>query len=88
MPNDQMGRFNMDEAASELSMDPEYVRALFKPLKYTFFVKSQRYPSEHARSTRPGELASAMDKMFPLHKKNRRLNKELREVDRSQFSTF
>lgn len=87
MPHDQMGRFNMDEAAAELSLDAEYVRALYKPLSYTFYLRGQRYPSEHARSTRPGALASSKDKMFPLHKKNPRLDKELLRVNRSQFST-
>lgn len=88
MPGDQMGRFNLDEAAAELSLSPDYVRALYKPLHYTFYKKGQRYPGERGRTTRPGAVASGMSKLFPLHKRNPKLHRELRTVHDSKFSTF
>lgn len=88
MPRDQTGRFNLDEAAAELSLDPNYVRALYKPKHYTFAVKSSRYPGERGRSTRPGGVSSSMNHMFPLYKRDSKLHRQLRTVPNSRFSTF
>lgn len=81
------GRFSVQEAAAELNLDEAYTASLFKPLHYTYAVRGQRYPAEQGRSSRPGSSGASRDKMFPLFKRNYRLNTELRTLPRSKVST-
>lgn len=86
-PHDRRGRFNLDEAAAELQLDEEYVASLYKPLHYTYSMKGQRYPAEQGRTSRPGSLAASRDRMFPLYRRNYKLNKELRVLDHHRVTT-
>ncbi|EPY40322.1 hypothetical protein AGDE_03524 [Angomonas deanei] len=86
-PHDRTGRFNLDEAALELDLDPEYVASLYRPAHYTYAVRGQRYPAEQGRAGRPGSSSSARDRMFPLYKRNYHLNKEYRVLDWRRVTT-
>ena len=86
-PGDQRGRFNLDEAAKEIDIDPDLAKAMYKPIQYTFNIKSQRYPSESSRSSRPGAESCKRRIMFPLYEKNKRIDKQL-QASRHTFSTF
>lgn len=86
-PGDNRGRFNLDEAAAELQLDEEYVASLFKPMHYTYAVRGQRYPAEQGRSSRPGSVTASRDRMFPLYRRNTRLDRELRQLDRRRITT-
>ncbi|AIN95732.1 hypothetical protein LPMP_070460 [Leishmania panamensis] len=86
-PLDRRGRFNLDEAAAELELDEAYVASLYKPLHYTYSMKGQRYPAEQGRTSRPGSLAASRDRMFPLYRRNYKLDRELRVLDHRRIST-
>ncbi|KPA74349.1 hypothetical protein ABB37_09330 [Leptomonas pyrrhocoris] len=86
-PADRRGRFNLDEAAAELQLDEEYVASLYKPLHYTYAMRGQRYPAEQGRTSRPGSLSSSRDRVFPLYKRNYKLNRELRELSYRRVTT-
>lgn len=88
LPNDNRGRFNLEEAANELQMDPTYVRALYTPIHYTFHKKSQRYPSESGRSSRPGQRSSTRKAMFPHYMPNSQLHTKVFGTPKGQFSNF
>jgi hypothetical protein len=87
-PRDQSGRFNFDEAAAELEMDPNYVRFLYKPMKYTLYIKGSRYPAEYGRKSRPGSNAGSMNHMFPLWRKDAKLHHRLRALKKDKVTTF
>lgn len=86
-PFDRRGRFNLDEAASELQLGEEYVASLYKPPHYTYAMKGQRYPAEQGRVSRPGSLSSSRDRMFPLYRRNYKLNSEMRVVEWRRLTT-
>ncbi|KAK7194495.1 hypothetical protein NESM_000366400 [Novymonas esmeraldas] len=86
-PHDRRGRFNLDEAAAELQLDEAYVASLYKPLHYTYAMKGQRYPGEQGRSSRPGSLTASRDRMFPLYRRNYKLDRELRVLNYRRIST-
>lgn len=86
-PNDRRGRFNLDEAAAELGLEEEYVASLYKPLHYTYNVKGQHYPAEQGHTSRPGSLASSRNRMFPLYRRNNRLDREARQLDWRRVTT-
>ena len=87
-PGDNRGRFNLEEAANELQMDPAYVKALYTPMHYTFYKKAQRYPCETGRSSRPGQRSSTRKAMFPQYMQNSQLHNKVFGMPRSQFSSF
>ncbi|EAN85523.1 hypothetical protein C3747_32g372c [Trypanosoma cruzi] len=84
---DRRGRFNFDEAAAALNLDAAYVAALYKPLHYTFAVRGQHYPAEQGRVSRPGSLSSSRNRMFPLYRRNNRLDAQLLRLSRRRIST-
>lgn len=86
-PFDRRGRFNLDEAAAELQLDEEYVASLYKPLHYTYSMKGQRYPAEQGRTSRPGSLSSSRDRLFPLYRRNYKLDREMRVLDYHRVRT-
>ncbi|RNF04377.1 hypothetical protein TraAM80_05256 [Trypanosoma rangeli] len=84
---DRRGRFNLDEAAAALELDPAYVAALYKPLHYTFAVRGQHYPAEQGRVSRPGSLSCSRSRMFPLYRRDNRLDAQLMRLSRHSVST-
>ncbi len=86
-PRDNRGRFNIEEAATALDIDPDYAKAMFKPIQYTFVMRWHRYPAEGTRASRPGQNACRRKLMLPLMERNKKVNK-MREVSRDAFSTF
>ncbi|EPY32384.1 hypothetical protein STCU_02838 [Strigomonas culicis] len=86
-PNDRTGHFNLDEAAAELDLDPEYAASLFRPMHYNYSMKGQRYPAEQGRSSRPGSWSSSRDRLFPMYKRNYKMDRELRNLDWKRVTT-
>ncbi|RNF13912.1 uncharacterized protein Tco025E_06162 [Trypanosoma conorhini] len=84
---DRRGRCSLDEAAAALGLDPAYVAALYKPLHYTFAVRGQHYPAEQGRVSRPGSLSCSRSRMFPLYRRNNRLDGRLMRLSRHRVST-
>ncbi|ORC84973.1 uncharacterized protein TM35_000391470 [Trypanosoma theileri] len=84
---DRRGRFSTDEAAAALQLDAAYTAALYRPLHYTFAVGGQHYPAEQGRVSRPGSRSCARGQMFPLYRRNRRLQAQLMELDRRTITT-
>nr|7AOI_Bg Chain Bg, mL99 [Trypanosoma brucei] len=81
------GRFNMDEAAAALQLNPAYAAALYRPLNYTFHIRGQLYPAQKGRPSRPGSLAASQGRMFPLYQRNDRLDKELFRLNSRGLTT-
>ncbi|KAH9593246.1 hypothetical protein LSM04_002926 [Trypanosoma melophagium] len=84
---DRRGRFSTDEAAAALQLDAAYTAALYRPLHYTFCVGGQHYPAEQGRVSRPGSRSSARGQLFPLYRRNKRLQRQLMELDRRTITT-
>ncbi len=74
--NAQSGRFDVDVAAEQLGLDPNYARGLFMDRSCTFTRKGAVYPAETYRSARPNSdnPAQTRRKMFPLHQCGGRKN--------------
>ncbi|KAG8342467.1 hypothetical protein TRVL_06703 [Trypanosoma vivax] len=85
--HDPRGRFNLDEAAAALDLDPAYAASLYRPLHYTYHLKGQLYPAERGRPSRPGSLSASRGRMFPLFKRNERLHNQFMRLDRNQLTT-
>lgn len=86
-PFDRRGRFNLDEAAAELQLDEAYVASLYKPVHYTYAVRGQRYPAEQGRTSRPGSVSTSRDRMFPLYRRNYKMDRELRKLNPHRVTT-
>jgi hypothetical protein len=86
-PRDNRGRFNVEDAAAALDIDPDYAKAMYKPIQNTFSVRWHRYPAEGSRTSRPGQNACRRKVMLPLLEKNKKVDR-MRNVDYRSFTTF
>jgi hypothetical protein len=86
--NDPAGHFNLEDVASQMSLDDHYARGLFMEPHRTYKSKGFRYPSERGKTSRPGSKAMTSRVMFPMHHNRKREVMMMRAVDNDEASTF